>query len=213
MQLSDYYHTYGASGLNIFTPLGATTTAIQTLNWNWDPTRLSLQPLFVGPEGLTIAQLTFLVTGFAGYVSGGLARLGIYDTAPVEDHDVYPRTLVKDFGVTSVPTGTGFVSTTDGGPSAVLTNGLYWLASVRSIVTAGTYSVMSRGTVQNGMGPNPLGGIDFNLTFASDKLAFGLADMVSSYNVADPLPAYIGLNQVTKKPDVSGFYFPCLGFT
>jgi hypothetical protein len=213
VQLSDYYHTYGASGLNIFTPLGATTTAIQTLNWNWDPTRLSLQPLFVGPEGLTVSQLTFLVTGFAGYVSGGVARLGIYDTAPVEDHDVYPRGLVKDFGVTAVPTGTGFVSTTDGGPSAVLTNGLYWLASVRSIVAAGTYSVMSRGTVQNGMGPNPLGGIDFNLTFASDKLAFGLADMVSSYNVADPLPAYIGLNQVTKKPDVSGFYFPCLGFT
>ena len=213
MQLPDYYHTYGASGLNIFTPLGATTTQIQTLNWNWDPTRLSLQPLFVGPEGLNISQLTFLITAFSGYSSGGLARLGIYDTAPVEAHDVYPRRLVKDFGITATPTGTGFVSTSDAGSPAALTNGLYWLASVRSVVTAGTYSVMSRGTVRHGMGPNPMGGIDFNLTFGSDKLAFGLADMVTSYVVTNPLPDYIGINQLTKKPDTSGFYFPCLGFT
>jgi len=215
MQITDYVHIYGSSGLNAFRPLSAGVVAVEpnpTVSaWNWDPTKMVMQPFFVGTEGLTITQLTLMVKSFSGYTSGGIARLAIYDCAPVEEHDVFPRFLVKDFGVTSMPANTGQMSTVATGPAITLTNGLYWIASVRSAASITTFGVYYKTDMPtNGFGPNILGGIPFNLGVGNGRNSI-LADLTTVRSVTTAFPDYAPGYLVPTMGN-GQFYAPAVGF-
>jgi hypothetical protein len=80
---------------------------------------ISARPFFVGNQGLQISGLQLLGSG------AGVNRLGIYRCAAPSAKNLYPTTLVKDFG-DLVTTGTPAVWTLPG--SVFLPNGLYYTA-------------------------------------------------------------------------------------
>lgn len=80
---------------------------------------ISARPFFVGSQGLQISGLELLGSGV------GVNRLGIYRCADPSAKDLYPTTLMKDFG-DLVTTGTPAVWTLPG--SVFLPNGLYYTA-------------------------------------------------------------------------------------
>jgi hypothetical protein len=137
MQIYDYLHAAGNSGIDLYKPL-----QLAPLTPTWpapSASRLMFQPFFVGDEDLPLAQLQVLVR-CTGFVSGGRWRLGIYNTSPAADQDIYPKALIKDFGSTVSPTSGGLQYITTTAVSGVtLTNGLYYYASIFEGFSAATY--------------------------------------------------------------------------
>jgi hypothetical protein len=110
--------TQALDGWSVFgSPTGFFTGSGGALSANLNV--ISARPFFVGNQGLQISGLQLLGGG------AGVNRLGIYRCAAPSAKNLYPTTLVKDFG-DLVTTATPAVWTLPG--SVFLPNGLYYTA-------------------------------------------------------------------------------------
>lgn len=130
----DYLHAPGNSG---FSPLssavqqnyiGSTTTFSTSVN------TIAIFPFFVGRGGLTVSRAG-VVNFTAG--AGRAVRVGIYSVPPPSAHDLYPTTLVQDFGLIDTTVAGARYSATLSSP-LVLQNALYWIAVHQATATGST---------------------------------------------------------------------------
>lgn len=130
----DYLHLPGNSGFsplasavqqNLIGTTGTFTTAVNTL---------FVFPFFVGRLGLSVSRAG-VVSTTAG--AGRAVRVGIYAVAPPSAYDLYPTTLIQDFGtISTVATGANYSAAR--GTPLKLTNGLYWIAVHQTTATGST---------------------------------------------------------------------------
>jgi hypothetical protein len=114
----DFKHSNGTAGWTTFQdPVHSFAGSSGTLASNLN--QLSARPFFVGALGLQVTALS--VTGSGN----GVCRVGIYRTSAPSANDVYPTTLVADFGsITTTATNNIWTATN----SVFLPNGLYYTA-------------------------------------------------------------------------------------
>ena len=124
----DYWHVVGAGGLTVQNvrdrkeSAGVLGNAVATL-----PNILTATPFWVGDDGVSVNKIG-IVTSSSG---NGTCRIGIYKCPPPSAHDMYPSSLVQDFGEMTM-TGSVNPRYLSISPSCRLNVGLYYVAMVFS---------------------------------------------------------------------------------
>ena len=148
---SDYWHVsnarYSASAyapqpVFIGTGVASVSTSSNTIR---------AVPFFVGRLGRTVSALgvTFVTAPGAGRV----LKVGIYNTLPPSNHNVYPQSLVAS--VSFAPVNSATTQSASLTP-VELQNGLYWIVYGQGTASSMTFAALNTASNNSTAGRNPL---------------------------------------------------------